>query len=149
MEYFPVEHSRQLIDEMAPVAVEYVPAAQASQSDSESPPAEMRYFPAPHSVHVEAEDAPETDEYLPGAHRTQYVSSVLPWVEANLPGPHARHVSLDDAPIADEYLPASHATQLTPTCRFPAVHASQDGKPSVDVLPSVQSEHSDSPAFGN
>lgn len=65
-EYVPGQHGLQTLLELAPNAVEYVPAGQLRQAAAaESAPTAVEYLPAPHGMHVAPELAPVASEYVP------------------------------------------------------------------------------------
>jgi hypothetical protein len=68
--------------EVAPTAVEYVPAVQDVHVDK---PGVLPYVPDRHDVHVDIEVAPTAAEYVPAAQDV--------------------HVDIEVAPTAEEYVP--------------------------------------------
>ena len=144
-------HSKQAFLEVAPCAVEYLPAAQFS--------------------HVSALLLPILDAYLPLSHLEQSSMSSFPSVTKYVPGPHGRHVFADEAPVELEYVPATQFTQAVssplpsvsryvPAMQFkhdelayPAYFPRmQDRQSPIDAAPGVaeyvplsQTEHTDFP----
>jgi len=99
VEYFPAAHAVQTVIILAPRLVEYVPATQSTQA---SLPITSLYLPAPHCTHD------PVDSVHPALH-LQSVFASLADGEAEFSG-HVWHIS-DTAPICVEYFPATHDLQ--------------------------------------
>jgi uncharacterized protein YnzC (UPF0291/DUF896 family) len=155
-EYLPAVQ----LEHAEPAAIEYLPAAQATQAvdvvdpDSEdvpalqlehtSEPTSALCFPTTHAVHV----PPFTPVY-PALHRHLLMAS-LP-LEENEFAVQFVHVLYTEAPRVSEYFPAAQSMQLVakeaPTVAeyFPVVQSEQlvaKEAPTVgEYFPAVQSEH--------
>ena len=81
---------------VAPVAAEYLPAAQSAQAPSHT----TEYLPAVHSMHVERSAAPVAEEPLPAGQRM-----------------HAERLV---ASVVEEYVPAGQSTQRPLAARLAA-----------------------------
>jgi hypothetical protein len=97
-EYELAGHARHVAEAEAPVAVEYVPAAQSVQT---ALPVAILYLPA-----TQDEQTPPFGPVKPTLH-VQAARTVLEIGEYELAG-HARQVAADEAPVAVEYVPAEH-----------------------------------------
>ena len=124
----PNAHGRHVATDVAPVAVEYVPAVQLAQLTAPVPlnhePAahaehvyEAKYAvkePGWHAVHTVLEVAAKAAEYVPGTHEAQKSDAMLLQVPGGqdvhadvpaaekCPAPHIRHVALAVAATAVE-----------------------------------------------
>ena len=116
----PARQSTHVSTDEAPVAAEYLPAAQLP-------------------VHVEAPDA---DEYLPATQFRHVRIDVSPLVAEYFPASHERHTS---APSL-EYVPAAHVVhvlELSPEC-LPAAHVEHKASPETALyVPAEHAEHSE------
>jgi hypothetical protein len=114
-----VSHGMHVSIVLAPIVVEYVPAAQTVHVDV----AVGEYVPESHGVHVDdpatayvpashcmhGEVAPIAVEYVPVAHGMHVED---PGASAYVPGPHCMHVFTLVAPIAVEYFPVTQGVQV-------------------------------------
>ncbi len=94
-------HARQVVETVAPVEAEYVPAPHGVQI---ALPLAILYVPTPHGKHV-----PPSGPVDP-ALQVQAASAELKLGELELPG-HARQVVETVAPVEAEYVPAPHGVQ--------------------------------------
>jgi hypothetical protein len=95
-------HARQVIETVAPVEIEYVPAPHGVQV---ALPVKILYVPTPHGEH-----APPFRPVYP-ALQVQAASAELKLGELESPG-HARQVVTAVAPVEAEYVPAPHGVQV-------------------------------------
>ncbi len=110
---------------VAPVLVEYLPAAQSVHA---ALPLLVLYLPATHVVHE-----PALGPVNPRL-QVQLESAVLPLGELDPLG-HARHAASSDAPVLVEYLPAVqsvHTALPDTSLYFPATHRVQLPEGPVD-----------------
>jgi len=95
------------VSEVAPVALEAVPAAQGWQVPEELAPCASLKRPGGHGRQVVGLEAPRVAEYRPGP---QGLQAAAPG-EAQVPAGHCLHVSTEVARVALEAKPASHSEQ--------------------------------------
>jgi hypothetical protein len=108
----------QSVQTEAPVAAEYLPAAQLVQT--EAPAAE--YVPASQSVQAAELVCAVKPENLPATQLPQSVALVFASEPENLPAGQSVHA--DEPDVASLYLPASHAVHVPPLGPvYPALHA--------------------------
>lgn len=98
VEYLPAAQSWQVLP---PVVVRYLPAAQSRHA---ALPALALYLPAPHAVHV-----PPSCPEKPATH-TQSVAASLPVVDCELEGQFWQVLAVV-APVVAEYVPAPQSAQ--------------------------------------
>ena len=113
-EYVPALQLIQALASVAPVTVEYLPAAQSVQA---SDPVAILYFPATQAVQV-----PPSSPVYPRLQR-QAEMAVCPVANVTAFVGQAAHVEANVAPTAAEYVlrPQSvHAADPVPSLNFPA-----------------------------
>lgn len=109
----PASHIAHTATPVAPVMLEYVPAAHGVQAAAPTP----EYVPAAHDRHTLA----PSPEYVPWPH-VAHVPLVVAAVAAEyVPAPHNEHASL---PGSKSYVPTGHASHrcVSPFHVYPAAH---------------------------
>ena len=135
----PTGHDTHVDTDVAPTAVEYVPALQsvhvsddpldhdpASQLVHAVDPADAENVPALHPLHALDDDAPPFDEYDPEPHAKHTSDDAAPMLDEYVPAAQSRHTCLLLAPTLLEYVPASHcvhAVDPRPAAYVPTSHA--------------------------
>ena len=135
----PAGHDTHVDTDVAPTAVEYVPATQsvhvsvdpldhdpASQLVHAVDPANAENVPALHLLHPLDDDAPAFDEYDPDAHCKHTSDDAAPMLDEYVPAAQSRHTCVLLAPMLLEYVPAPHcvhAVDPLPPAYVPVPHA--------------------------
>jgi hypothetical protein len=135
-------HAAHAPSSVAPVAAEYVPAAQFRQVVLEVAATVSEYVPAAQSRQVVLEAAPTVPEYVPATQLRQVVLEAAATVSEYVPATQSRHTVLLKAPMADECLPSAqsvHAAEPVNILYFPATHASHV-PPSGPVNPRLHTQ---------
>ena len=143
-EYVPATQSVQSSKLLAPIKAECLPLPHCIQSSSESLPVSSANFPAPQSLHAALETAPASAENLPDSQGTQSVSLSLPGLSRYLPGTQSWHFTGLTVPsIFEAYFPAAHTISsgsvplATPYCINEGVFIAASAIVPISLLPSI------------
>ena len=143
LEYVPAMQLVHTTDEIAPTAIEYVPAEHVMHALVPDTP---EYVPARQFVHTADEIAPTAIEYVPAV---QFVHAVVPDTPEYVPAGQLMHTADEIAPTSVEYAPAEqamHALEPVAALYCPAEH-SVHVRPAGPVYPASHAQSNTDPAM--
>jgi hypothetical protein len=110
VEYLPASHARQKLAASLPVVGAKVPARQSTQKTAENAPAVVEYLPTSQGTHAALLSLPLVGAYVPAMQSTQALDAFAPTLVLYLPDSHGMHPLVLVLPNVKENVPAAQST---------------------------------------